>query len=161
MNLFVRPMTVSGGRRIIGLCLFALAAGWGAIHHRTAHAMWDGVSETEYRHLSSGMLKVSGPLSIAEAERKRKTIRPPSGSEKLQITQAVQRSLIDAESARFGEILVLPNKYACVAVNARNRFGGYTCFQMAFAGMMEGAWHYLTTENVTFEKCISIIVNLK
>lgn len=153
MSLFAQSITAHGKRTIIGQCLLALATASGVLQHRTAYGMWDDASEI-------GMLKVSGPLTPTPAE-KMKAFRPPTSSEKLQITQAVQQSLIDPESARFGDILVLPNKYACVAVNSKNRFGGYTGFQMVFAGVMEGSWQFLTTQNVTFEKCTSVLANLK
>lgn len=151
MNSYVGPVTSRGGRRAAGLCLLALAAAFGVLHHRTAQGEVSG----------TGMVKVSGPLTRSEAERKRKMLRTPSASEKHQIIEAVKGSLIDAESARFGEIVVLPNRYACVPVNAKNRFGGYAGVQMAIAGMVEGSWHHMTTQDVTFEKCVSVIVTIQ
>ncbi len=101
-----------------------------------------------------------GPLSTAEIERI-KTVRPADSGERLRITTAVQRSLIDPESARFGDIFVLPNKHACVAVNAKNKLGGYAGIRMAFAGTFNGTWQPLGMHDVTLEKCISMIVKLK
>jgi len=103
---------------------------------------------------------IFGPLSPAEMERI-KTVRPADSAERILITQAVRRSLIDPESARFGDVFVLPNKHACVAVNAKNRFGGFTGTRMAFAGMFKGAWHPMVVHDVTIDKCISMIVKLE
>ncbi|QHE86413.1 hypothetical protein [Hydrogenophaga sp. BPS33] len=131
MSLFVQSITA---RKIIGQCLLAVVAVCGVVQHSAAQ-------------------------NPSEAE-KLKAVRPATSSEKLQITQAVQRSLIDPDSARFGDVLVLPNKHACVAVNSKNRFGGYTGFQMAFVSFLEGSWHFMATKDVDFPKCASIIVSL-
>lgn len=108
---------------------------------------------------SSVLQELFGPLSPGEIE-KIKTVRPANSIEKLRITQAVQRSLIDPESARFGDVFVLPNKQACIAVNAKNQFGGYVGFRMAIASTLQGTWQPLGIYNVTLEKCISMIVKL-
>ncbi|MDZ4102927.1 MAG: hypothetical protein U1E12_14735 [Hydrogenophaga sp.] len=109
---------------------------------------------------SSVMQELFGPLSPDEIV-KIKTVRPANSIERPRITQAVQRSLNDPESARFGDIFVLPNKHACVAVNAKNKFGGYAGTRMAFAGTFNGTWQPLGMHDVTLEKCISMIVKLK
>lgn len=45
------------------------------------------------------------------------------------VKDAITEGLIDADSAKFGEITVVDGeggKFACATVNARNSFGGYT-----------------------------------
>lgn len=136
-----------------GMGLLAFATAFCVLQHRTAYGMGNDPHEGR-------MLKMSGPLPSTPAEMM-KAFRAPTAGERQQITQAIKESLIDPESARFGDVLVLPNKYACVAVNSRNRFGGYTGFQMAFAVVMEGSWQFVLTQDVTFEKCMSVLANLK
>lgn len=109
---------------------------------------------------ASVLQELFGPLSPDEIE-KIKTVRPANSLERPRITKAVQQSLIDPESARFGDIFVLPNKHACIAVNAKNKFGGYAGIRMAFAGTFNGTWQPLGMHDVTLEKCISMIVKLK
>lgn len=51
-----------------------------------------------------------------------------------EIKKAVEESLIDPESVRYGDIIVYTDdegeEQACAMVNARNRMGGYTGEQM-------------------------------
>jgi len=45
--------------------------------------------------------------------------------------KAVRAQLKDPESAKFGEFILVNDNRACLEVNARNAFGGYTGIQMA------------------------------
>jgi hypothetical protein len=108
---------------------------------------------------AAALQEIFGPLSPAEIE-KVKTVRPATNSEKLRVSEAVKQSLIDPESARFGDVFVLPNKHACIATNAKNQLGGYVGFRMAIASILQGAWQPLGIYNVTLEKCISMIAKL-
>lgn len=64
------------------------------------------------------------------------------------IEDAVRESLVDPDSAKFGEIVEYTEKEggerACVMVNAKNRMGGYTGESIVMAMKdKEGVWRSL------------------
>ena len=47
-------------------------------------------------------------------------------SEESKMESAVRAQLKDPDSAKFGKLIVIDGKMACLPVNSRNSFGGYT-----------------------------------
>jgi hypothetical protein len=65
------------------------------------------------------------------------------GFEQTEIKKAVVNVLKDPNSVIFGDIEV-KNKMACLEVNAKNAFGGYTGKQEAMLSKVEGKWLVVT-----------------
>jgi hypothetical protein len=77
---------------------------------------------------------------------------------------AVLETLIDPESARFGEIsFSRSGKLACVEVNAKNRMGGYTGDnQVVVAELDDGKWAVVDeAEEMSHDSCIKLIDQMK
>ena len=71
--------------------------------------------------------------------------------------KAVSDSLKDPSSAKFGEFTLVNDK-ACLTVNARNGFGGYTGDQQALLLKAENTWLVVTIEkNATHNECVKVI----
>lgn len=83
----------------------------------------------------------------------------PSNEQKAAILNAILSSLKDPDSAKFGRIGMLSNsKAACVEVNAKNAFGGYTGFQTAaLVGDPEIGWASPKISKIDFEKCLEVL----
>lgn len=79
----------------------------------------------------------------------------PTPDQKNELTQIVLDSLKDPESAKFGEVILIDHgKGACVEVNARNAFGGYTGLQQAMLMNMDNiGWQLLRIRDVTLDVC--------
>lgn len=58
----------------------------------------------------------------------------------LQAHQAVKQILKDPSSASFGKLTRLDDKHACLTVNAKNSFGGYSGGQEAWLAKANGKW---------------------
>lgn len=81
------------------------------------------------------------------------------------IHDGVKQSLKDPDSAKFGEITETTGpmgKYACVTVNARNSFGGYTGdFQMAMIWDKEYGWVMLNElDKQTHSECVTLMTKV-
>ena len=79
----------------------------------------------------------------------------PTPDQKNELTQLVFSSLKDPESAQFGDVILIDHgKGACVAVNAKNTYGGYTGLQQAMLMNMDNiGWQLLDIRSVTLEVC--------
>ncbi len=74
--------------------------------------------------------------------------------EQTEIKKAVINVLKDPNSVIFGDLEV-KNKMACLEVNAKNSFGGYTGKQEAMLSKVEGKWLLVTIEkNISHSFCI-------
>lgn len=81
----------------------------------------------------------------------------PSAEDRVILEQLTAASLKDPDSARFsGNIVIVNGKSACVEVNAKNSFGGYTGFQQAMLVKFSGSsvWTFLTVKDISQELCI-------
>ena len=83
----------------------------------------------------------------------------PSAEEQLILKQATISSLKDPDSARFnGQMVIVDNKSACVEVNAKNTFGGYTGYQQAALVKIDGiGWQVISIKDVSREICIKAL----
>lgn len=76
------------------------------------------------------------------------------------IQEAVRSSLRDPASAIFGETRLAPSgTAACVVVNARNSFGGYTGNQVAtvYLDQASGTWEAADVSELSMDTCMQII----
>ena len=82
----------------------------------------------------------------------------PNADQQALFKHVVLGSLKDPDSAKFGEmVLVDDGKGACVEVNAKNGFGGYTGYQQAILMNYERinlGWRVKDFKNITREECI-------
>lgn len=73
-------------------------------------------------------------------------------------TDAVRKSLKDPESAEFGAFDISiekdNKKWACLTVNARNSFGGYTGDQEAMLTQENGKWEVVSTVDWSHSQCL-------
>lgn len=70
--------------------------------------------------------------------------------------KAVLGRLKDPDSAKFGDVCYYDETQACIAVNARNSFGGYTGEQMALLKKIDGVWQVLDISNNAYYSCAAI-----
>lgn len=62
-------------------------------------------------------------------------------SEQSSVEEVVQNHLKDPTSAIFKDYVVSDgNQYACISWNAKNSFGGYTGWEVAYLKKMDGVW---------------------
>lgn len=62
-------------------------------------------------------------------------------SQQSAVEEVVQNHLKDPASAIFKDYVVSDgNQYACISWNAKNGFGGYTGWEVAFLKKVDGAW---------------------
>lgn len=62
-------------------------------------------------------------------------------SEQASVKEAVQYHLKEPSSAEFKDYVASDgNQYACISWNARNSFGGYTGWEVAYLEKMGGEW---------------------
>ncbi len=75
------------------------------------------------------------------------------------LIQKTQSSLKDPDSAKFsGYVRLVDNIGACVEVNAKNSFGGYTGFQQAVLMKVGGAgWQVISVKDITRDTCIEAL----
>jgi hypothetical protein len=81
------------------------------------------------------------------------------GSAKAAANKAVLKSLKDPASAKFGKFTQVKEK-ACLTINARNSYGGYTGDQQAFLIILGKEWIVLRIENISHESCIEILKSI-
>lgn len=74
-----------------------------------------------------------------------------------EIKQAVLASLKDPESARFGQFTQVGDNHACIEVNARNSYGGYSGTTPFMVRKIDGKWTASTSLNFTYKICLSIM----
>lgn len=78
------------------------------------------------------------------------------GSNESNARKAVRDSLKDSESAKFGEFTIIGDKEdaACLTVNAKNSFGGYTGNQDAYLRKDEAGWHIVSMTEKSHNDCV-------
>jgi len=84
-----------------------------------------------------------------------------NGAER-KIQESVRSSLRDPASAIFGETRIAPSgTAACVVVNARNSFGGYTGNQVAtvYLDRETGEWETADISELSMDVCMHIIAD--
>jgi hypothetical protein len=69
---------------------------------------------------------------------------------------AVQKSLKDPDSAKFGDFYLYDEKQACLTVNARNSYGGYTGDQLAVLNKINGVLEVLDISRDAHYVCAAI-----
>ncbi|GAD62494.1 hypothetical protein [Aquipseudomonas alcaligenes] len=101
-------------------------------------------------HKSSPAIKRSAELPAASKAEPKPVkaqpsirVRKASQSERVQLAKSVGSALKDADSAKYAEMDVIPKKFACVSVNAKNSFGGYTGFKSVLVAYIDIDWFYL------------------
>lgn len=87
-------------------------------------------------------------------------------SAKSQAQQLVLAELKDPSSAEFGaykEVLSKHRDWACLAVNARNSYGGYTGEQAARFVRTAGSlsWKFQGIAPQSFEGCVTMITDFQ
>jgi uncharacterized lipoprotein YajG len=86
------------------------------------------------------------------------SLSDPDASEREVLTRAVLASLKDPDSAMFRDMTLVDHKAACVAVNAKNAFGGYPGYQQAMLTNIDGVgWQVLAIENVSRDVCVKAL----
>jgi hypothetical protein len=84
----------------------------------------------------------------------------PSAEDRATLEQLIAASLKDPDSARFsGKIVIVNGKAACVEVNAKNSFGGYTGFQQAMLVKFSGSsvWTFISVKDINQELCTYVL----
>lgn len=94
----------------------------------------------------------------AAIAKSRSMIRVANSQERASLAKVLERDLFDAESARYRDLQVIPRSWACVEVNAKNRFGGYTGFQFFAMQFVDGAW--VTMQKIEYVSCLDVIARL-
>ncbi len=87
------------------------------------------------------------------------------------IKKEVLANLKDPDSAKFGEITVVPMGEksadgkemmgACVGVNAKNSMGGYGGEQQANLILANGTWRLGGFSKITHQDCLEVVNNTK
>jgi hypothetical protein len=83
-------------------------------------------------------------------------------SDKSASKDAVLDVLVEPDSAQFGKFTVIPGgniniKMACLTVNSKNRFGGYTGKQQAALHKEKGTWKVMSMFEITHRECITTL----
>ena len=94
-------------------------------------------------------------------EKIRSSIRPATAQEKKGMTLAIERTLIDPESARYRDSYVIPGGSACIEVNSKNRMGGYVGFRMAILSRVDKHWISIDGGAISATQCIKIITEIE
>lgn len=72
-------------------------------------------------------------------------------SEQSSVEKAIKHHLKDPSSAEFRDFVVSDgNQYACINWNAKNSFGGYTGWEVAFLKKVDGVW---TVDSMKHSPC--------
>lgn len=104
--------------------------------------------------------EVEAKAKLAEAEARAK-------KEEDDARKSVIASLKDPDSAKFGKFAIAGQKdgnpTACLAVNAKNSYGGYTGEQTAMLVKVSGEWQVITIgmkvgpKTVGFDECLTLL----
>lgn len=77
--------------------------------------------------------------------------------EESDVKKAVSATLIDPDSAKYGEFTKVGDNGACITVNAKNRLGGYTGNSEAFLIKIKDHWIVASNNRETsHETCVKI-----
>lgn len=79
------------------------------------------------------------------------------GSAESDAQKAVRNSLKDPDSAKFGQYTLVNSEHACLTVNARNSFGGYTGDQQATLVKIEKEWMVINIDKFSHESCVDVM----
>lgn len=74
--------------------------------------------------------------------------------EESNVKKAVRATLIDPDSGIYGEFNLIGKDAACITVNAKNTFGGYTGDKELFLKKVNGTWIVGSTKEVSHLTCI-------
>lgn len=95
-----------------------------------------GVPESTFAQSETSLRSVLGTATPAPA---RRPIRGATPAERAAIIASVKKGLIDPTSPIFGELGIV-GETACITVNAKNRFGGYTGNKEILVVKVDGKW---------------------
>lgn len=90
----------------------------------------------------------------------RALIRKATGQERLSIIKSINKTLLDSEFAKYKDIYLIKNSYACAQVNAKNRFGGYVGFQDYIVAFLNNEWHSIGNLGSLPVHCFDAIAEL-
>lgn len=76
------------------------------------------------------------------------------GGAESEAKKAVLASLKDPDSAKFGQFTLVNEEHACLTVNARNSFGGYTGDEQALLTKFGDKWSVRITSG-SHESCVN------
>ncbi len=76
---------------------------------------------------------------------------------KKEVINDVLKGLKDPDSAKFGEFTRVSEDSACLGINARNSYGGYTGEQQALLFKLEGKWEIIKTEKIDHGFCVDMM----
>ena len=84
--------------------------------------------------------------------------KPKVNLEVVSIQAAVRASLKDPESAQFGALTIAKDRYACLTVNARNSYGGYSGpREAALTKVADGSWQVMKIYELVHPQCVDAI----
>lgn len=87
-------------------------------------------------------------------------VRKATTKERSLIISAVNQNLFDSDSAKYRDIYLIQNSYACAEVNAKNRFGGYTGFTNVVLAYLSGSWIPLESLKNFYFSCPDLITKM-
>jgi hypothetical protein len=98
---------------------------------------------------------------VKEKVKKDFSIKKATDNEKNSMISAVKKELFDPYSAQFGEIkLILDDKFACVPVNAKNKYGGYVGTQHAIVTRIGNTWVSMGASDISEAKCTLLVIDI-
>lgn len=106
----------------------------------------------------SSMQDAKKRLKCYDTLSKNTPAEPETVSTETYARKAVLDSLKDPDSARFGKFTEVTSTTACLNVNARNAFGGYTGDQVAFLLKADNKWVVVSFEKkLSHAQCIEVM----
>jgi len=96
----------------------------------------------------------------AEAKKAAEAKKTAISNAESDTKKAVLRQLKDPDSANFGRFTLIDDTHACLTVNARNSYGGYTGDQEAWLTKPDGEWHVYVIKAAEFVTCESIMTKM-
>ncbi len=102
--------------------------------------------------MKKSLLLIITTLALVACEK-----TPVVDSEEIAVQKAVTASLKDPDSAKFGKFTLVSEKDACITVNAKNGFGGYTGDQQAYLVKQNGTWSTLMINEMSHANCVGIL----
>lgn len=105
------------------------------------------------------------PSATAKNKTKELRVQPqsrsPTVTERAAMEAGVKKALFDPTSPLFGEAVIVNEKYGCLAVNAKNRFGGYTGEQwMLVAKSERNIWTSFARIGEQRHLCVQVAMDL-
>ncbi len=83
---------------------------------------------------------------------------PDEFSARDQAIAEMREKLKDPDSAKFGKFSIAGSNFACLTINAKNGYGGYSGDQQAVLAKSGERWVYarMADSSVSHESCIEI-----